>query len=123
MSPPPSKKQRLEGSEEPKLDLEKEIFAKIDQSYTEEERPSINDSLAKRVNKYWEEHSTNFKTRKAVYEKYTVPKNCKTLVTPLLNKEIFNMSSFTPYNRRVDTELGEIQNVLVKMTALVAQRW
>ena len=31
------------------------------------------------------------------------------------------MSSFTPYNRRVDTELGEIQNVLVKTTALVAQ--
>ena len=39
----------------------------------------------------------------------------------MLNKEIFKMSSFTPYNRRVDTELGEIQNMLVKTTALVAQ--
>ena len=59
--------------------------------------------------------------RKTVYEKYTIPKNCETLVTPLLNKEILKMSSFTPYNRSVDIELGEIQNVLVKTTALVAQ--
>ena len=73
-------------------------FSKIDQY--------INDSLAKRIDKYWEEHSI-FKARKAGYGKYTIPKNCETLVTP--------------YNRRVDTESVEIQNVLVKTTALVAQ--
>ena len=45
----------------------------------------------------------------------------ETLATPLLNKEIFKMSPFTPYNRRVENELVEIQNVLIKTTALVAQ--
>ena len=50
----------------------------------------------------------------------TLFQNCETVVTPLLNKEILKMSSFTPYNRKVDTEFVEIQNVLVNTTALAA---
>ena len=117
----PSKKQRLEEENEPKLDLEKELFEKIDQTYTEDERPSINTNLATRIDKYWSEHSTNSKARKAVYEKYPVPKNCEQLNKPLLDKELLKMNSFTPYHRRVDTELSDIQNVLVKTTSVIAQ--
>ena len=60
------------------------------------------------MNKYWGEHSTNFEPMKTVYDKYNIPNNCETLVTPLLNKEIVKINSLTPYNCRIDTELVQI---------------
>ena len=40
--------------------------------------------------------------------------------TPLLNKDVLTMNTFTPCHRKVDNELLDIHNIPVK-TSLVAQ--
>ena len=103
------------------LDLEKEIFDRVDTERcdVEEEGRPISDKLAKRICIEWKKNSTKYNIRKHIYTRHLIPSNCSDITVPLMNSEIFKMASFTQYHKRVDEELQNIQKVMLKATAAV----
>ena len=116
---PPSKKMKV-GEEQNDIDMELEMFQKLDKEYQEEVTAPISDHLATRVKQYWGEHSNSVKCRKTVTEKYKLPANCETLAVPKLNKEIFQMTSFRNVNRRLDTDLMDLQKNNISAASVLA---
>ena len=79
----------------------------------------ISPALASRLKDYWFEHSTDYSTRKSIYDEYRLPRNCDSMTVPTVNKEVSKMSSFTSYHRRTDDGTKEVQYLLNKSLQVI----
>ena len=79
---------------------------------------SISKQLAKIINKRWASKLSEAKVKETV-EKYDRPENCEKLIAPKVNPEIWE--KLTHYGKKQDLRLSSIQNIIVKVGAIIAQ--
>lgn len=78
----------------------------------------ISKQLAEIVNKRWASKLGENKVKETV-EKYNRPENCEKLLAPKVNPEIWE--KLTHYGKKQDLRLSAIQNMIVKVGAIIAQ--
>ena len=78
----------------------------------------ISQQLAEIINKRWASKLGENKVKETV-EKYDRPENCEKLVAPKVNPEIWE--KLTHYGKKQDLRLSAIQNMIVKVGAIIAQ--
>ena len=78
----------------------------------------ISQQLAEIINKRWASKLGENKVKETV-EKYYRPENCEKLVAPKVNPEIWE--KLTHYGKKWDLRLSAIQNMIVKVGAIIAQ--
>ena len=78
----------------------------------------ISKQLAEIINKRWASKLGENKVKETV-EKYDRPENCENLVAPKVNPEIWE--KLTHYGKKQDLRLAAIQNMIVKVGAIIAQ--
>ena len=78
----------------------------------------ISQQLAEIINKRWASKLGENKVKETV-EKYDRPENCEKVVAPKVNPEIWE--KLTHYGKKQDLRLSAIQNMIVKVGAIIAQ--
>ena len=74
--------------------------------------------LADIINKRWASKLSESKVKETI-EKYDRPENCERLVAPKVNPEIWE--KLTHHGKKQDLRLSAIQNMIVKVGAIIAQ--
>ena len=99
---------------------EDELLKKLALDFTKDDKVSrpISKQLAEIINKRWASKLGENKVKETV-EKYDRPENCERLVAPKVNPEIWE--KITHYGKKQDLRLSAIQNMIVKVGAIIAQ--
>ena len=103
------------------LDMIKEILIQVDKELPLHEKlgPSINEALAERIKRQYLTESQNSDTRKLINARHKVPGNCKELLTPTINKSIKTMKAYKGPRSRVEKDLYNIQQCVLKGTVAI----
>ena len=99
---------------------EDELLKQLALDFSEDDKVShpISKQLAEIINKRWASKLGKNKVKETV-EKYDRPENCERLVTPKVNPEIWE--KLTHYWKKQDLSLSAIQNIIVKVGAIITQ--
>lgn len=99
---------------------EDELLKKLALDFSKDDKESrpISKQLAEIINKRWASKLGENKVKETV-EKYDRPENCEKLLAPKVNPEIWE--KLTHYGKKQDLRLSAIQNMIVKVGAIIAQ--
>ena len=99
---------------------EDELLKKLALHFSKDDKVSrpISKQLAEIINKRWASKLGENKVKETV-EKYDRPENCEKLVAPKVNPEIWE--KLTHYGKKQDLRLSAIQNMIVKVGAIIVQ--
>ena len=103
-----------------KTEGEGELLNKLALDFTKDDKVNspVSKQLDEIINKRWASKLSGNKL-KELHEKYDRPKNCEKLAVPTFNPEIWG--KLTHYGKKQDLRLSAIQNLLVKVEAVIAQ--
>ena len=90
----------------------------LDVSKDDKVSSPISKQLADIINKRWASKLSENKVKETV-EKYDRPENCEKLVAPKVNPEIWG--KLTHHGKKQDLRLSAIQNMIVRVGAIIAQ--
>lgn len=115
-----AKKSSASSQDSCKNDGEDELLKKLALDFSKDDKVSspISKQLAEIINKRWASKLGENKVKETV-EKYDRPENCEKLVAPKVNPEIWEKLSH--YGKKQDLRLSAIQNMIVKVGAIVAK--
>lgn len=99
---------------------EDDLLKKLALDFSKDDKVSSPTSkqLADIINKRWASKPSENKVKETV-EKYARPENCEKLVAPKVNPEIWG--KLTHHGKKQDLRLSAIQNMIVKVGAIIAQ--
>ena len=99
---------------------EEEILVDIDKNRPNERKqgPPLLSNLATRINKYWKIEAESHSTVKHLKGLYSTPENCRELVVPNINRELY--TKLHPYYIRQDRKYIELQETLMAVTTAVS---
>ena len=99
---------------------EDDLLKKLALDFSKDDKVSspISKQLADIINKRWASKLSENKVKETV-EKYDRPENCEKLVAPKVNPEIWG--KLTHHGKKQDLRLSAIQNMIVRVGAIIAQ--
>ena len=99
---------------------ENELLKKLALDFSKDDKVSspISKQLDGIINKRWASKLSEAKVKETV-EKYDRPENCEKLIAPKVNPDIWE--KLTHYGKKQDLRLSAIQNMIVKVEAIIAQ--
>lgn len=115
-----AKKSSASSQDSCKNEGEDELLQQLALDFSKDDKVSspISKQLAEIINKRWASKLGENKVKETV-EKYDRPENCEKLVAPKVNPEIWE--KLTHYGKKQDLRFSAIQNMIVKVGAIIAQ--
>ena len=97
----------------------KEIVITKDKESPQVCGPPILENLASAVTKFWKTEAKSDLVIKKLKGNYAVASNCPKLFVQTLNEEIMKNKNINPYYKRNDKRWFDLQNLILKSTAIV----
>ena len=100
--------------------MEEEILVDIENNRPIERKrgPPLLPYLATRINRYWKIEAESHSTVKHLKGLYSIPENCRELVVPKINRELY--TKLHPYYIRQDRKYIDLQETLMAVTTEVS---
>ena len=107
-------------SDDENFEGEEEILVDIDNNRPNgrKQRPPLLPNLAARINRYWKIEAESHSTVKHLKGLYSTPENCRELVVPKINWELY--TNLHPYYIRQDRKYIELQETSMAVTTAVS---